>query len=335
MRENEGSTPARVYVIGVVGAVALAAVTIGVANFLRPNNQVDLPQGLGSEPQKQKDSVSPLSEETPDVQTVKTNLFIDAHRAEEYYQLARRLHKENGSVGVGGLANALHRSEKWYRKAMDAGHPEAHSTFGVFYMHVDREEAIQIFKEGAEMGFPSAMFQYALFGVLRSGDNDSGQRTPKAEREAFLWARRAAEGGYPDAMCYTAFAYLGGNSVKKDLQEAFRWFTAGARAGDVISMRYLGYMYFNGDGVRQNRREAYRWFLRAHSTPPESSWMKSDQESAFYLGIMRLWGIGTERNGDRAKYYLGRSGYWESRLEEELSYLQRTDRIGEVTAYND
>lgn len=172
MSENDEKMPARVYVIAVGRAVTLAAVTIAVAEYLRPSKRMDRHRGLGVE--------RPPKEELNDIQTIQTNHFIDAHRAEEYYQRARQLHKED--AGVGGLVNALHRSGKWYRKAMAAGHPEAHSTFGVFYLHIDRGAAIRIFKEGADMGIPAAMFNYALFGVLRSGEDISGHRTPKVKK---------------------------------------------------------------------------------------------------------------------------------------------------------
>lgn len=192
---------------------------------------------------------------------------------------------------------------------MAAGHPEAHSTFGVFYLHIDRGASIRIFKEGADMGIPAAMFEYAIFGVLRSGEDISGHRTPKVKKEAFRWAKRAADGGHAEAMWYVALAFFSGETVEKNLREAFRWFLSAANAGEVFAMRYVGYMYFNGDGVRQNRREAYKWFLRAHTAPPESEWIEPDKESAFYLGIMNLWGIGTDRDRTRAKYYIDRAGY--------------------------
>lgn len=81
-------------------------------------------------------------------------------------------------------------------------------------------------------------------------------------------------------------------------------------------MRYVAIMYFNGDGVGQSHRNSYKWFLRAHEAPPPYNWSKPDEESAFYLGIMNLWGLGIERSRPRAEHYLARSGFWgESRLE--------------------
>lgn len=87
MSENDEKTPARVYVIAVVSAVTLAAVTIAVDEYLRPSNRMDRQRGLEVD--------KPPKEELNDLQTIQTNHFIDAHRAEEYYQRARQLHKED------------------------------------------------------------------------------------------------------------------------------------------------------------------------------------------------------------------------------------------------
>ena len=51
----------------------------------------------------------PPKEDLNDIQTIETNIFIDAYRADEYYQKAEQLKKQDAGYG---LENVLHRAEK-------------------------------------------------------------------------------------------------------------------------------------------------------------------------------------------------------------------------------
>lgn len=126
---------------------------------------------------------------------------------------------------------------------MESGHPQAHETLGIFLLQDDKKEAIRIFKEGAEAGFPSAMNAFALMGLEHKTEG----------RQAHQWFRRAAELGHVDSMWMTGIGYFHGNGVKKDLSEAFRWYRRAAEREHTTCMREIATMYFNGEGVPRNR----------------------------------------------------------------------------------
>lgn len=268
-----------------------------------------------------KQNSPPPKEKTNDIQSIETNRFVNAHLAEDYYQKAMQLVKEDAGYG---LENILRRSEKWFRKAMAAGHPEAHVTLGAYYLSIDREESIQIYKEGAEMGIPSAMHDYATFHFLIEEED---------EESAFYWFKKAAEGGHIESMWTTGIYYRSGyaSAVEKDLKKAFKWFRLAAIEGDKIGMKYTAYMYFNGEGTHKSHGKAVEWWRRAYMVKPKYDFQKRDEIAAFYLGIAHLWGLGTPRNREVAESYMAKSGYWgKNKLEEELGYLRETGKIGKA-----
>lgn len=85
---------------------------------------------------------------------------------------------------------SLRRSEKWYRKAIDKGHPAAHHSLGSSLLVVDRREGLKVLKDGADKGFRNAMFSYAIQA------HKDGKIT---EEEAYEWLHRAKELGHESA----------------------------------------------------------------------------------------------------------------------------------------
>ena len=124
--------------------------------------------------------------------------------AEECFQKANQLFSEGVSKSSWesfrngednpkkSLQDGLRRSEKWFRKAIDKGHPNAHETLGN-YLHVvgRREEGLNVLLDGANKGYHTAMFAYAIIGF-----RDNGEIT---EEEAYEWLHRAEQLGNIDA----------------------------------------------------------------------------------------------------------------------------------------
>lgn len=72
-------------------------------------------------------------------------------------------------------------------------------------------------REAAEAGSPEACFQLGL------AHQQGASHRPKDALEAFLWFRRAAEGGHRGAMAALGQAYLAGDGVLRNPREAARW----------------------------------------------------------------------------------------------------------------
>jgi TPR repeat protein len=114
----------------------------------------------------------------------------------------------------------------WYRKAADAGHPDAMTDLGSMLL------------------------------------NGMGCKADAAE--AFKWFEMAAKMG--DAIgCYcVAMLYLHGDGVEIDLQQAFDWLSEAARQGrDTETFRELGTMFRFGQGTERNLIAAAEFHLIA------------------------------------------------------------------------
>ena len=103
----------------------------------------------------------------------------------------------------------LRRSEKWYRKAIDKGHPDAHSELVVELLALGRRrEARQVFLDGANKGFHTAMQGYASLAY------SDGEIT---DEEAYEWLRRAKELGNVDAREILEHSQEGGRRLPFDV----------------------------------------------------------------------------------------------------------------------
>ena len=115
----------------------------------------------------------------------KAKQLRDEDREESIRKSIRR--GEYNSSSPKPFQAALRRSEKWFHKAIDKGHPDAHEALGMQLLVADRtEEALQVLLDGANKGFHSAMKAYANVAY------DNGKIT---DEEAYKWLRRASELG--------------------------------------------------------------------------------------------------------------------------------------------
>lgn len=103
---------------------------------------------------------------------------------------------------------SLRRSEKWYRKAIDKGHPAAHHSLGSSLLVVDRREGLKVLKDGADKGFRNAMFSYAIQA------HKDGKIT---EEEAYEWLRKAKELGKVSAREVLELSREGGRRLPFDV----------------------------------------------------------------------------------------------------------------------
>ena len=114
---------------------------------------------------------------------------------------------------------------KWYRRAAEQGHADAHHQIGEMYTH--------------------------------------GWGFPKNDVEAAKWYHRAAERGQITAHHMLAEMYAYGRGVPKDNAEVAKWYRRAAEQGDNSAQYNLGMKYAKGEGVPQDYVKAIKWLRRA------------------------------------------------------------------------
>jgi TPR repeat protein len=168
-----------------------------------------------------------------------------------------------GVMYSGGLGTAVDYQEslRWFRKAADAGDPQAMCNVGSLYfagLGIPKryDEAIRWFNRCAMEGNLQGMFN---LGVMYR----DGLGIDKSYERAMIWFQKSADGGNDSAMNAIGGLYEHGRGVTKDLSQAFTWYMKAAEAGNKNAMYNVGAMYESGSGVRKDEAEAKKWFTKS------------------------------------------------------------------------
>ena len=128
--------------------------------------------------------------------------------------------------------------------------------YGWNYRKVDEAEAVKWYKKAAEAGFPEAQTRLGYCyskGIAVSQDFD----------KAFNWYQEAANNGDINALVDIGFFYFNGTAVDEDDAEAFTYFYKAAELGNPTAQYVVGECYFKGYGVERNKEEAFKWYYKA------------------------------------------------------------------------
>lgn len=157
---------------------------------------------------------------------------------------------EWGSTFAGSDSDEnMDEAERWYRKAADAGDPDAMFTLG---------------------GLSER-------GAFRRVAPPTTEQFDLETREAVVWYRMAAQHGWAPAMRKLAELYEKGDGVPKDPVEAVRWYRLAAEAGDWEGMAVLSRMLEDGEGVGRDAAQANLWAERA-----TAGWLQDLRMDASY-----------------------------------------------------
>lgn len=124
---------------------------------------------------------------------------------------------------------------------------------------------------------PSPQDLESIFTMAEQGDAGSqnylgflyatGQTVAKDEKAAFIWFKKAADKGYPEALGNLAMMYEKGLGVGKDLRIALALHRQAAMAGYPISMKRLASLYETGFmGEERDPIKAEMWRSRYKET---------------------------------------------------------------------
>ena len=179
------------------------------------------------------------------------------------------------------------------------------------------EEAFAIFKEEAEKGNASAMYNLSIC-------YEKGQGTAADPKMAFCWVQKAANAGYSLAMNNLAVYYVNGVGTDPDQAEAFRWMKAAAESGYSGSYYALASKYFNGSGTPPDDAQALFWFRKAAENPGKH------QQDAQQL-VQKL----QAPSGSPDRTALGLQYYQAERYEDAVAVLKEEAESGVANAmYN-
>lgn len=253
--------------------------------------------------------------------------------------------KEKAKEILGEEKGVAYYQQKKYRKALpllkksaDSGNTAALYYLGLMHRQGNGVEksagkSCQYFLKAAEGGYKEA---YLAAGMCyRTGNGFS-----RDDREAFRWARKAAdetgESGMSDEnrrelAVLLGDSYFSGNGTVQDFPKAAKWYEKAAELGDTHAQGALAFLYCSGKGVLIDREKAKYWADKAVlrkddmgeytlgrlsllDEPPDVKkavyWYRkaSGQRNPWAqqaLGEMYEEGKGVKRNLAKARYYYG------------------------------
>lgn len=112
------------------------------------------------------------------------------------------------------------------------------------------------------------------------------------KKKAFFWYENAAQEEHINAMVDVAAFYLFGYEVERNIDEAIKWYKKAAQLNSPLAYHNLGYICFQNSELHNT---AIDYFKKATEL--------GYAESAYMLGIMLLYGYGTENNPKEALDY--------------------------------
>lgn len=146
-----------------------------------------------------------------------------------------------------GIGQDYAQAFEWYKKAANAGNPEAQTELGLMYakgydvVPVDYNEAIRWTRIAAEQGYVGAEYNLGV-----AYDNGLGVTADLVT--AFSWYLKAAEQGYDIAQFNVGTMYELGQGVRADPVQARTWYQKAADQGNAPARYNLGNMYIVGKG---------------------------------------------------------------------------------------
>ncbi|MDE5819803.1 MAG: sel1 repeat family protein, partial [Lachnospiraceae bacterium] len=190
----------------------------------------------------------------------------------------------------------ISKCEDWFWRAFRGGVYYAGNNLRHYYTKGDRdliapcpEKAADLWRIGAEYGYPNYQYNYAL------------ELKEKKSPDTLGWYKLAAEGGEGDAWYFVGIAYQHGNGAPKDPAYAAKCFEKGLSMACADGTRgfnanALGALYCESDVVPRNYDRAFQLLSYAYSHG--STW------GVRYLGKCYFRGWGTAQDFGKARELL-------------------------------
>lgn len=180
----------------------------------------------------------------------------------QYYKIAAELGYKKAQYKLGvcysdgyGVNVDYDEALRWLNKAADQGDLEALYNIGNIYRKMNIIEADSIYNDAVKRAKR----------ILDSQEYDSetmcvlgicllkGKGTPKDANKAFVYLKKAAEGGNSNAQAYLGYCYHFGEGVVADEDEAIKWYEQSSNQGNPMGKAILGLCYMRAYGVVENK----------------------------------------------------------------------------------
>lgn len=193
------------------------------------------------------------------------------------------------------LRENISKCEDLFQKALRGGMYFAANNLNKYYREGDEdliaprpELAKDLYKNGAEMGYPILQWIYA-----------DDLREQKRYEEALHWYKMAAEGGQLDCWFRIGYAYENGEGVGKDVAYAAKCYEKGLtqkkNSGNRIGCaNRLGALYYDGEGVEKDYAKALQLLTYGYEN--------NTTFGVYYLGEAYFNGWGIQQDYVKAKY---------------------------------
>lgn len=147
---------------------------------------------------------------------------------------------------------------KWLTIAAAGNHHEAAYNLAIAYQQgkgitADQQQALNYYRQSAELGNPKAMRNLALL-------YEKGEGVEKDLSRAFSLYQSSAEQGLTDSQLKTGLMQLQGEGSEKNPQAARRWIELAATAGDDKAQLAMGVLLIDFDPD-----SALHWYVQAVS----------------------------------------------------------------------
>ena len=153
--------------------------------------------------------------------------------------------------------------------------------------------ALRCFKDAADAGNPSAMFNLC-------GMHEAGCGVEQNCSEALHWQIKAAEAGHEKAQRGLEQQHEHGDLESKiDDEQVFDWYVWSAEQGHLWAQLFLAEAYRFGDVIEQDVDESTFWFRKAA--------MQGSAIGQWRLGEMYILALGVVRDDEQAVYWLNKA----------------------------
>ncbi len=165
-------------------------------------------------------------------------------------------------------------AEKWFRKAVDKGDPNAMENLAAMIQdgrakESKKGEAEQLLERAAESRKGAPRLEPSLV-LSHLKDAPTNSATAIAD-----WYRDAAsKGNNPEAQAVFGTLLIEGNGVEPDSAEGIRLLQSAAHHHNADAMFNLGLLALRGNAVERNPAEAAHWFKKAANQEGIKLWIK-------------------------------------------------------------
>ncbi len=221
--------------------------------------------------------------------------------AEKYYKLSQQLKNSYANnfldnlyltvgltLNLGQINQGIYEETLvWYKSVAEQGNVNAQYFLGELYTFgknttQNTNEAIYWYKKAADQDHVKAEYGLGSIYYLNESIRDY--------QKAFQWYTKAANGNNPSAQLALGEMYALGQGVDKDLDKAIKWTRASVELDKdkSISQSLLGTLLF----MQNNYVEAKEWLEKSSS--------QDNIKAKAILGVMLMFGLGTDQNLERA-----------------------------------